>query len=50
MRDNPQAMSELRALLARRNPLYAEADVTIQTSGRGVAEVVAETLKTLRGK
>ena len=50
MRDNPQAMSELRALLMRRNSLYAEADVTIQTSGRSLAEVVAEALKAVRGK
>jgi XRE family aerobic/anaerobic benzoate catabolism transcriptional regulator len=32
MADNPQAMAELRRLLAAREPLYAEADETIDTS------------------
>jgi len=40
MTDNPQAMSDLRALLAAREPLYASATHTIDTSGRGVDQVV----------
>jgi XRE family aerobic/anaerobic benzoate catabolism transcriptional regulator len=33
MADHPQAMADLRALLASREPLYAAADHTIETSG-----------------
>jgi XRE family transcriptional regulator, aerobic/anaerobic benzoate catabolism transcriptional regulator len=40
MADHPQAMADLRTLLARREPLYAKAAHTIDTSGRSVAEVV----------
>jgi len=32
MADNPQAMTELRALLAAREPLYAQARLTVDTS------------------
>lgn len=42
MRDHPQALAELRALLAAREPLYRQAELTIETSGRGVADVVDE--------
>lgn len=42
MRDHPHAMAELRALLADRAPLYARADVTLDTSGRALDAVVAE--------
>lgn len=41
MAQNPHAFAELRALLAAREQLYAQADVTVDTSGRRVAEVVA---------
>lgn len=40
MADHPQAMAELRRLLATREPLYAEADVQVETSGRDVEAVV----------
>jgi XRE family aerobic/anaerobic benzoate catabolism transcriptional regulator len=40
MRDRPAAMSELRALLAARAPLYREADETVDTSSLGVAGAV----------
>lgn len=40
MADHPQAMAELRRLLASREPLYAEAHHTVETSGLGVDEVV----------
>jgi len=40
MADHPQAMADLRALLAAREPLYAGADRTVDTSGRTVDEIV----------
>ena len=42
MADHPQAMADLRALLDARQPLYATADQTIDTSGRSVEAVVDE--------
>ena len=40
MAGNPHAMSELRALLAARLPLYQQADLTVDTSTTSVAEAV----------
>ncbi|HEY7058452.1 MAG TPA: shikimate kinase, partial [Vicinamibacterales bacterium] len=40
MADHPQAMADLRALLTAREPLYATADRTIDTSGRSVDAIV----------
>jgi len=40
MADHPQAMADLRALLASREPLYAGAQHTVETSGRSVAAIV----------
>lgn len=40
MAENPHAFAELRALLAAREPLYAEADHIIDTSDRTVDDVV----------
>jgi XRE family aerobic/anaerobic benzoate catabolism transcriptional regulator len=42
MADRPQAMADLRAILAAREPLYAAADHTIDTSGRDVGDIVDE--------
>lgn len=42
MADHPQAMADLRSLLAAREPLYATASRTIQTSGRSIKSVVEE--------
>jgi hypothetical protein len=42
MADHPEAMADLRALLASREPLYGNADHTVETSGRRVAEIVRE--------
>jgi XRE family aerobic/anaerobic benzoate catabolism transcriptional regulator len=42
MADHPQAMADLRALLAAREPLYAAAEHTVNTSGRDVGEIVDE--------
>jgi shikimate kinase len=40
MADHPEAMAELRRLLAARRPLYAEAAHTIDTSGVDTDAVV----------
>ena len=42
MADHPQAMADLRTLLASREPLYAAAAHTVNTSGRPVDDVVEE--------
>jgi len=42
MAENPHAFEELRALLAARHKLYARADHAIETSGRGVRQVVTD--------
>jgi XRE family transcriptional regulator, aerobic/anaerobic benzoate catabolism transcriptional regulator len=42
MADHPQAMAELRRLLAAREPLYSEAAHTIDTSGLTLDSVVRE--------
>jgi shikimate kinase len=41
-------MAELRRLLSERQPLYASADHTIQTSGRTIDAVVNEIQVVLR--
>jgi XRE family aerobic/anaerobic benzoate catabolism transcriptional regulator len=41
--NNPQAMSDLRSLLTAREPLYATAAHTVDTSGRSIERIVAET-------
>jgi XRE family aerobic/anaerobic benzoate catabolism transcriptional regulator len=45
MKDNPSAMAELKALLARREPLYAQADLTIKTSDKSPAAIAAQIAK-----
>jgi len=42
MADHPQAMADLRGILAAREPLYAAADHTVDTSGRDVKAIVDE--------
>ena len=49
MAENPHAFSELRTLLARREPLYARAHHTVETSGRTVEQVVARVAEAVRG-
>jgi len=47
MADNPGAMEELRALLSAREPVYAQATLVVDTSGRdpdGVARRIADEL------
>jgi len=41
MTDHPQAMADLRSLLATREPLYALADHTVDTSSTTVDDVIA---------
>jgi XRE family transcriptional regulator, aerobic/anaerobic benzoate catabolism transcriptional regulator len=50
MKDNPSAMNELKALLVRREPLYSEAEKTIQTSDRSPSEVVEKILEAIPWK
>lgn len=45
MADHPQAMADLRALLAAREPLYAQSSVTVDTT-RATVEQVADTVAT----
>jgi XRE family transcriptional regulator, aerobic/anaerobic benzoate catabolism transcriptional regulator len=46
MADHPQAMADLRSLLTAREPLYARADRTVDTSGRTVDDIVDELTRT----
>jgi XRE family aerobic/anaerobic benzoate catabolism transcriptional regulator len=48
MADHPQAMADLRALLAVREPLYASAAHTVDTSNRPVEQIVDEMAGLLR--
>jgi XRE family transcriptional regulator, aerobic/anaerobic benzoate catabolism transcriptional regulator len=50
MADHPQAMAELRRLLAAREPLYAEAAVTVDTSRLGLEGTVRAVQAALRGR
>lgn len=45
MADHPQAMADLRELLAAREPLYATADYTIDTSAVSIDKVVSAVAK-----
>jgi XRE family aerobic/anaerobic benzoate catabolism transcriptional regulator len=49
MADHPQAMADLRSLLASREPLYALADHTVDTSTATVEQVVGAVEQWLRG-
>ncbi len=42
MAENPHAFTELRALLAAREKLYARSEHTVETTGRRVAQIVSE--------
>ncbi len=50
MVNNPSAMDELRALLRSREPLYAEAELVIDTSRHSVKDSVALIAKQLRNE
>lgn len=47
MRDHPDAMAELRRLLAERAALYGEADHVVDTSGRALEAVVDDAARVL---
>jgi XRE family aerobic/anaerobic benzoate catabolism transcriptional regulator len=47
MTDHPQAREALRELVARRDPLYRQADVTVDTAGLTVAQTVARLAQAL---
>jgi XRE family transcriptional regulator, aerobic/anaerobic benzoate catabolism transcriptional regulator len=49
MADNEQAFAQLRRILHERDPFYRRANVVVETSGRGVAEVVAAIERALAG-
>ena len=49
MTGNREAMDDLRRILANREPLYSQADVTIDTAGRSVAEALVELRRILPG-
>lgn len=49
MRDRANAMSELKALLKARAPLYARADFTIDTSAASVGEAVDRVVERVAG-
>lgn len=49
MKEHPQARDALRDLIARREPLYRQADVTIDTAGLTVAQTVARVAAGLGG-
>lgn len=42
MADHPQAMADLRSILSLREPLYASAAHTVETSGRNPEEIVGQ--------
>ena len=45
MAGSAQAMEDLRRILAERTPLYARADLTVETSGKTVAAVVKKIVR-----
>ena len=49
MDEHPQARDALRDLIARREPLYARADITIDTSGLTVARTLDKVARALEG-
>jgi XRE family aerobic/anaerobic benzoate catabolism transcriptional regulator len=48
MKGHPAAMDELKALLIRREPLYSEAQLTVETTGKSPAKVVSEIIERYR--
>ncbi len=44
MRGRPRAMNELKQLLTSRTPLYEQAEVTLDTSGRRIDDVAGRIL------
>lgn len=48
MLGRPKAMTELKALLQRREPLYAESRLMIKTTGQSPSEVVKQIVRSMR--
>jgi XRE family aerobic/anaerobic benzoate catabolism transcriptional regulator len=48
MAGNREAMNDLKRILATRDPLYAKADIAINTSNRSVEETLLELLRSIR--
>ena len=48
MAQNPEAMSDLERILTEREQLYRQADVTVETSGKSVEQVLEECLTQVR--
>jgi XRE family aerobic/anaerobic benzoate catabolism transcriptional regulator len=48
MQGRPSAMEELKALLSRREPLYAESRLHVDTTGKSPAAVVSRIVKALK--
>ena len=49
MQGRPSAMSELKALLARREPFYAESHLKIRTTNKTPAAVIEQIVKSVNG-
>ena len=49
MRQHPQAREALRELVSRREALYAQADLTVDTAGLSVAQAVERVADRLAG-
>jgi XRE family aerobic/anaerobic benzoate catabolism transcriptional regulator len=49
MKEHPQARDALRDLIARREPLYRQADLTVETAGLTVAQTVTRVVAGLGG-
>jgi XRE family aerobic/anaerobic benzoate catabolism transcriptional regulator len=47
MQGRPAAMTELKALLVRREPLYSEAQLTVKTTGKSPAKIASEIIETI---
>ncbi|HWC19924.1 MAG TPA: helix-turn-helix transcriptional regulator [Terriglobales bacterium] len=47
MAEQPDAMAELERILAEREPLYRQADATVETSGKSIEEVLEECLNSV---
>ena len=48
MADNPEAMADLRAILAARSPDYARSDARLDTSGRPLEDCLDDLERTAR--
>lgn len=48
MAGNREAMNDLKRILAARDPLYAKADIAINTSNRSVEETLAELMRSIK--